>query len=104
MFQVLVAAAGGAVVLFIAGYYAAQTKALSRRYKSIFDNTFQFTGLLRPDGTVVEVNQATLDFGGLERGEIVGRHFDSISWWAHADPVRERLQGAIQRAANGESV
>lgn len=104
MFRVLVAAAGGAVVLFVAGYYAAQTAALSRRYESIFNNTFQFTGLLRPDGTLVEVNQAALRLGGLERGEVVGQQFDAISWWTHAESVRERLQEAIQQAANGTAV
>ena len=104
MFRVLVAAAGGAVVLFIAGYYAAQTATISRRYKSIFNNTFRFTGLLRPDGTLVEINRAALNFGGLEREEAVGQQFDAISWWTHAESVRGRLQEAIQQAANGTPV
>ena len=102
LFAMLVAAGGGGVVLFVGGYYAARANAVSRRYESIFDNTFQFTGLLDTDGTVIEVNRTALEFGGLQREEVVGQQFDDISWWTHDESVRSRLQEAIQTAANGE--
>src|SRR5437764_15380810 len=34
-----------------------------RRFRAIFDQTFQFIGLLAPDGTVLEANPTGLEFG-----------------------------------------
>jgi Signal transduction histidine kinase len=58
---------------------------------------------LDTDGTVIEVNQTALEFGGLEHEAVVGKQFDDISWWTDDEVVRGRLQEAIQSAANGES-
>ena len=45
-------------------------------------------GLLRPDGTVVEVNQAALQFRGLTNAEVTGRPFWDTAWWTTApDPA-----------------
>jgi PAS domain S-box-containing protein len=81
-----------------------ETKRRARRFESIFNQTFQFTGLLNPDGTVVEVNNAALEFGGLNRAEIVGEQFTDVFWWTHSETVTERLQNALDRAVNGEFV
>lgn len=35
-----------------------------RKFKSIFNSTFQFIGFLDPDGTLLEVNETALDFSG----------------------------------------
>ncbi|PYZ02472.1 hypothetical protein C8039_19395 [Halogeometricum sp. wsp3] len=41
-----------------------------------------FSGLpgrtVHPVGTVIEANDAALDFGGLDRDEMVGKHFAEI--------------------------
>lgn len=75
-----------------------------RRFESIFNQTFQFTGLLQPDGTVIEANESALKFGGIEREEIVGREFPDVLWWNHSETVYDRIQAAIVQARNGEFV
>src|SRR6202000_2332265 len=40
-----------------------------KRFHAIFDQTFQFIGLLSPKGTLLEANQTALTFGGLTRDE-----------------------------------
>jgi PAS domain S-box-containing protein len=81
-----------------------ESKERARRFESIFNQTFQFTGLLEPDGTVTEVNDAALEFGGFERDAIVGEPFSDASWWSHSEDVRDDLKGALDRAAGGEFV
>lgn len=103
-FSLLVHTGSGAVGLFIAGTYAARRQAVSDRFKTLFNNTIQFAGLLDPDGTVVEANEMALKFGGLDRSEVIGRQFHNISWWTHSEAVHERVQDAITRAADGETV
>ena len=79
-------------------------KERARRFESIFNQTFQFTGLLEPDGTVVEVNDAALEFGGLTREDVVGHPFDEVSWWTHSEMSREAITTALDRAARGNFV
>ncbi|ESS05707.1 MAG: PAS sensor histidine kinase [uncultured archaeon A07HB70] len=75
-----------------------------RRFESIFNGTFQFTGLLEPDGTVVEVNNAALELGGFDRDDVVGEPFTDTRWWTHSEAVQRDAREAVARAADGEFV
>lgn len=76
------------------------------RFRSIFDSTFQFIGLLTLDGTLLEANRAALEFGGLTLAEAAGSKLWETPWWRGApDPQAcARLQDAVRRAAQGEVV
>ena len=75
-----------------------------RRFRAIFDQTFQFVGLLKPDGTLLEANQTALGFGGIHHGDIVGRPFWEARWWTISTETQNKLKDAIARAAAGEFV
>ncbi|AFZ36467.1 multi-sensor signal transduction histidine kinase [Stanieria cyanosphaera PCC 7437] len=75
-----------------------------RRFRAIFNSMFQFIGLLKPDGTLLEANQTALDFGGFRLEEIVNRPFWEISWWQINAQTQQQLQQAIMQAASGEFV
>ncbi len=75
-----------------------------RRFESIFNGTFQFTGLLEPDGTIVEMNDAALDFGGVDRDDVVGEPFTDVRLWTHSETVQSRAREAVARAADDEFV
>ncbi|MFB6228478.1 MAG: PAS domain S-box protein, partial [Halobacteriales archaeon] len=81
-----------------------ESKRRARRFESIFNQTFQFTGLLDPDGTVIEANDAALEFGGFDREDVIGEFFYDIPWWTHSEEVRESVRDALERAADGEFV
>ena len=74
------------------------------RLRAIFDQEFQFVGLLDPDGTVLEVNRAALEAAGLEYDEAVGLPFWQSRWWGDAQEERDRCRQAVQRARTGEFV
>ncbi len=75
-----------------------------RRFRAIFDATFELIGLLTPDGTLLEANQAALDYIGRTRGEVVGRPFWETPWWSVASEMQERLKQAVDAAAHGRFV
>jgi two-component system sensor kinase FixL len=75
-----------------------------RRFKAIFNSTYQLIGLLDASGIVLEVNRTALDFAGLEQADVVGRPFWEIVWGGLSPPARERVRAAIQDAAGGSSV
>lgn len=75
-----------------------------RRFRAIFNNTFQFTGLLTPEGTAIEVNQTALDFAGIQPAEIAGKPFWEARWWTTSPETQTRLKKAIAAAAKGKFV
>jgi two-component system sensor kinase FixL len=75
-----------------------------RRFKAIFNSTYQMIGLLDVNGSVLEINRTALDFGGLEQADVVGRPFWEIVWGGLSPRARERVRQAIRDAGNGNSV
>jgi len=75
-----------------------------RRFRAIFNSTYQFIGLLDPQGTLLEANQTALDFIGLSNADVVGRKFWETPWWNHSVALQEQLKTAITEAASGKLV
>jgi len=75
-----------------------------RRFHAMFDRSFQFFGLLEPDGTVLEINETALRATGIQREETVGRKFWDTRWWSLSEESREQVKDAVARAAKGEFV
>jgi PAS domain S-box-containing protein len=76
------------------------------RLRGIFDSTFQFIGLLAPDGTLLEANRTALEFGGFPAAAVMGRPFWDAPWWTGSpDPeAPARLRAAVAEAAGGAFV
>jgi PAS domain S-box-containing protein len=75
-----------------------------RRFRAIFDQTFQLIGLLRPDGTVLEANKTALDFAGTTQAEVVNRLFWETPWWDHDPALQQWVRSAIAEAADGKFI
>ena len=75
-----------------------------RRFRAIFNQTFQFIGLMKPDGTLIEANETALDFGGLQREEVVGKPVWDTPWMNFSEKTRQAVREAAERAAAGEFV
>ncbi|MEG4916638.1 PAS domain S-box protein [Microcoleus sp. B7-D4] len=75
-----------------------------RLFRAIFDQSFQLVGLLKPDGTVLEVNQTALAVAGMEREDFVGTQFVDNLWWQISPEAKQKVQAALTKAAAGEVV
>lgn len=75
-----------------------------RRFRAIFNSTFQFIGLLNPDGIVLEANQTSMDFIGQSDDDVIGKPFWETPWWTHSKDAQEQLKTAIREAASGKTV
>jgi len=75
-----------------------------RRLRAIFEGTFQFIGLLTPEGQVLEANQTALQATGATREEVAGKPFWETRWWSISEEVRKQVREAVRRAAQGEFV
>ncbi len=75
-----------------------------QKFRAIFDGTFQFIGLLTPEGIVIEANRPALDAIAAKPEDVVGQPFWATPWWTHSPAFQEQLKQGIARAASGELV
>ncbi|MBD2667152.1 two-component hybrid sensor and regulator [Richelia sinica FACHB-800] len=76
--------------------------ASENKYRAIFNNTFQLTGLLSTEGLVLDINQTALDFGGLTLADVINHPFWETHWWQVVPEMSNQLQESVTRAAQGE--
>ncbi len=74
------------------------------RPKAIFNNTFQFIGFMNPDGILLDINQTTLQFTGVNREDVIGKPFWEMVLWSKSEETQDMLKSAIERARTGEIV
>jgi adenylate cyclase len=78
--------------------------ASERKFRAIFNQTFQFTGMLSVEGILIEANQTALDFGGLQLADVVGKPFWECYWWTISPQTQTHLKSAIIEAARGNFI
>ncbi len=72
-------------------------------FRALFNELLQFCALLRPDGTIVQVNESALKMRQLQARDVVGTVFWDAPWWAGSG-YEARVEDAVRRAAGGETV
>ena len=75
-----------------------------RKFRVIFDQTFQFMGLLQPNGTLIEINQTALTFAKCQLKDVLNKPFWETPWWNFSTATQERLKAAIAQAATGKFI
>lgn len=73
------------------------------KLRAIFNQSFQFMGLVSTSGVLLAINETALSFVGLNEDALVGTPFADTKFWSQS-PDRSKCIDAIQRAANGEVV
>ncbi|MGM3307071.1 PAS domain S-box protein [Anabaena sp. WFMT] len=81
-----------------------ELQASERRFRAIFNNSFQFTGLLTTEGILLEANQTALNFGGIQIEDVINRPFWETYWWKISQVTQDSLKQNIARAAQGEFI
>lgn len=84
------------------GRNIADQKRRQRRFEAVFNNTYQFTGLMSPDGTLLEVNSAAVEFAGRSRDELVGQKIWDAYWFQTNKEAAQTAKHAVNMAQEGE--
>lgn len=72
-----------------------------RKIRAVLDQTFQFIGLLTPEGMVVDINHTALHFAGIDVEDVLNKPFWDTPWWTHSPTEQERLREAVRQANQG---
>lgn len=72
-----------------------------RRFKAIFNQTFEFTGLLNPAGRLLEANETMLAAFGVRREDLVGRLLWDTPPWVSSPEAAEKARAAVEQARAG---
>lgn len=84
------------------GRNVSDRKEQQRRFEAVFNNTYQFTGLMSTDGTLLEVNQTASKFAGRDRDKIAGKKIWDTYWFQANETARETARRAVETARDGE--
>jgi PAS domain S-box-containing protein len=82
----------------------AQLRASEARIRSIFETSYQFMGLLSPDGTVLDANHALLEAIGARLDDVVGQPVWDTRWFSVTSGMPEKIRASVQAVAKGEMV
>ncbi|MBU1249295.1 MAG: PAS domain S-box protein, partial [Proteobacteria bacterium] len=75
-----------------------------QKLKAIFDSSFQFIGLLDVDGILLQANETSLKFAGVQESSVVGLPFWETVWMQHSSTLQEKIRAAVKEAAKGRFV
>ena len=70
------------------------------KFRSLFDFSDSLIISLGLDGKMLDINQSTLDFVGMKKEELVGRHFSTLKFLDQASVLK--LSSALEKSLTGQ--
>lgn len=99
---------GGGTLVDLDPWPEARQRAAERAHRemrAIIENTYEFIGLLSPEGHVLDANRTAMSFIKSNDLETVrGQLFADTPWWTHSSEERALLIDAVRRARQGDFV
>ncbi|MFL9457136.1 PAS domain S-box protein [Tolypothrix bouteillei VB521301_2] len=72
------------------------------KFRAVFDQMYQFLGLLTPDGMLLETNQNPLTFADVEHEAVIGKPFWEFPSWNATAELQEIAKTLVDQAAAGQ--
>jgi len=82
----------------------AQLGASEARLRVIFETSYQYQGMMAPDGTLLAANRTSLEAIRATRDEVVGRKFWETPWFAETPGMPEAVRTAVAAVAAGKTI
>jgi len=90
----------------VTGRIIAEKKLIEnmRLFRGIFDYSFDYLGILSPDGILEQANETALELIGVTHKDVEGKPFPETPWWTHSGEEQEKVSEAVLRASFGKTV
>jgi PAS domain S-box-containing protein len=76
----------------------------TKKFESVFNQTFQLTGLLTQSGEILELNDSLTEFGGIRVEKGRGTPLWECPLFAHSPEVQTQIRQAVTQASSGSFV
>ena len=76
----------------------------TKKFESVFDQTFQLTGLMTQSGEILELNDPLTEFGDIRIEESRGTPLWECPLFAHSPEVQTQIRQAVTQASSGSFV
>jgi PAS domain S-box-containing protein len=73
-------------------------------FRHTFNDAFDLMCLLKPDGTVLEVNRTALRMRKLRTADVCGKPLWLLPWWDISGDAQARVKSAVGEASKGRAV
>lgn len=80
-----------------------EVKEGQQKLSAILNNTFQLQNLLDPEGRLVEVNSAALQFSGIKAEMVLGKWLWETVGWIGTPVGQEKLRDAVRQIQQGQN-
>jgi PAS domain S-box-containing protein len=74
-----------------------------KRFRSIFNQQFQFMAILSPEGVLLDVNELPLRAAGITREQVLNRPFWEAPWWEGLPEMQAGWPRRLESAARSDS-
>lgn len=76
-------------------------KGAETKFRAVLDQTFQFSGVLSPQGDLLEFNRNLLGFSETDANEVLHKPFWELKWWQKSPQTQKELRAAVAAASAG---
>jgi PAS domain S-box-containing protein len=76
-------------------------KGAETKFRAVFDQAFQFSGVLSPSGDLLDYNRTLPQLSQLDASEVLGKPIWQLTWWEGSPQTQTELKSAVARAADG---
>ncbi len=74
----------------------------TQKFETLFDQSFEFIGLMTPDGILLDANRTSVKFTGQKKEDLLNQPLWETAWWQHSTGAQRQLRKEIKLAASGE--
>jgi len=82
----------------------AAIKEKEERFRAIFNQTYQFSGILNLEGDLIQVNESALNAFNKTEAEVLNKPFRRAPWWGQDESTQTWLVNTVRRATDGETI
>ena len=72
--------------------------------RRVINHQLGLVGVIDRDGILVEIDDDSIRIAGLQREQVIGKHFAECAWWTYDESVAEQMRESMERAFAGEEV
>ncbi len=80
----------------------AALKKSELKLMALFNQSFQLTAILTPEGKIKSINETATTFVGCRAEDVIDRYFWETPWWVHDPQMQKKAKKSVERAALGQ--